>query len=141
MWHWVSLFCAFSLGLFGTVMPNTASLRVSVSQIAQVKGTVKWALYDNENAYEQRTPAVKSGSIPVTGDSLSWDVTGLPAGPYALAIYHDINNNGVLDLNFLGVPKEPYAFSGTSSSKWLPPSFDKAAVQVAKNTLIKISFP
>jgi len=141
MWRWVSFLCAISFGLFGMVMPNTGSLRVSVSQIAQVKGTVKWALYDNENAYEQRTPAVKSGSIPVTGDSLSWDVTGLPAGPYALAIYHDINNNGVLDLNFLGVPKEPYAFSGSSSSKWLPPSFAKAAVQVAKNTLIKISFP
>ena len=141
MLRWVSLFCAISLGLFGTVMPNTASLRVSVSQIAQVKGSVKWALYDNENAYEKRTPAVKSGSIPVTGDSLSWDVTGLTPGPYALAIYHDVNNNGVLDLNFLGVPKEPYAFSGTSSSKWLPPSFDKAAVQVDKNTLIKISFP
>ena len=141
MLRWVSLFCAISFGLFGTVMPNTASLRVSVSQISQLKGSVKWALYDNENAYEKRTPAVKSGSIPVTGDSLSWDVTGLTPGPYALAIYHDVNNNGVLDLNFLGVPKEPYAFSGTSSSKWLPPSFDKAAVQVAKNTLIKISFP
>ena len=141
MLRWVSLFFAISFGLFGTVMPNTASLRVSVSQISQLKGSVKWALYDNENAYEKRTPAVKSGSIPVTGDSLSWDVTGLTPGPYALAIYHDVNNNGVLDLNFLGVPKEPYAFSGTSSSKWLPPSFDKAAVQVAKNTLIKISFP
>ena len=122
-------------------MPNTASIRVGVSQISQIKGTVKWALYDNEKAYEQRTPAVKSGSISVSGESLTWEVTGLASGPYALAIYHDVNNNGVLDLNFLGVPKEPYAFSGTSSSKWLPPSFDKAAVQVAKNTLIKISFP
>ena len=141
MLRWVSLFCAISLGLFGTVMPNTASIRVGVSQISQIKGTVKWALYDNEKVYEQRTPAVKSGSISVTGESLTWEVTGLTPGPYALAIYHDVNNNGVLDLNFLGVPKEPYAFSGTSSSKWLPPSFDKAAVQVAKNTLIKISFP
>jgi len=141
MWPWVSLFYAFSLGLFGTVMPNTALLRVNVSQISQVNGTVKWALYDNENAYEKRTPALKSGSIPVTGDSLSWEVTGLIPGRYALAIYHDVNNNGVLDLNFLGVPKEPYAFSGSSASKWLPPSFAKAAVQVAKNTHIKISFP
>ena len=141
MLRWVSFLSAISLGLFGTVMPNTASIRVGVSQISQIKGTVKWALYDNEKAYEQRTPAVKSGSISVTGESLTWEVTGLTPGPYALAIYHDVNNNGVLDLNFLGVPKEPYAFSGTSSSKWLPPSFDKAAVQVAKNTLIKISFP
>jgi len=141
MLRWVSLFCAISLGLFGTVMPNTASIRVGVSQISQIKGTVKWALYDNEKAYEQRTPAVKSGSVSVTVESLTWEVTGLAPGPYALAIYHDVNNNGLLDLNFLGVPKEPYAFSGTSSSKWLPPSFDKAAVQVAKNTLIKISFP
>ena len=141
MLRWVSFLCAISLGLFGTVMPNTASIRVGVSQISQIKGTVKWALYDNEKAYEQRTPAVKSGSISVTGESLTWEVTGLTPGPYALAIYHDVNNNGVLDLNFLGVPKEPYAFSGTSSSKWLPPSFDKAAVQVDKNTLIKISFP
>ena len=141
MLRWVSFLSAISLGLFGTVMPNTASIRVGVSQISQIKGTVKWALYDNEKAYEQRTPAVKSGSISVTGESLTWEVTGLTPGPYALAIYHDVNNNGVLDLNFLGVPKEPYAFSGTSSAKWLPPSFDKAAVQVAKNTLIKISFP
>ena len=34
----------------------------------------------------------------------------------AIACFADLNNNGKLDTNWLGIPKEPYAFSGVN--KW-----------------------
>lgn len=40
----------------------------------------------------------------------------LPAGEYLFSFYHDINNNGKLDTNFLGIPKEPFGFSNYSGS-------------------------
>ena len=45
-------------------------------------------------------------------------------GNYAVAIIQDLDENGELNKNFLGIPKEPYGFSG----KWKSggSSFDKA---------------
>lgn len=36
----------------------------------------------------------------------------LPYGEYALVSFHDENNNGEVDHNFLGFPVEPLGFSG-----------------------------
>jgi len=32
-------------------------------------------------------------------------------GVYAVVIYHDLNGNGQLDRNLIGIPSEPYGFS------------------------------
>jgi len=40
-------------------------------------------------------------------------LAGIPPGTYAIACYHDENDNGKLDTNFLGIPKE-----GTGASNY-----------------------
>jgi uncharacterized protein (DUF2141 family) len=57
-------------------------------------------------------------------------VKGLPPGSYALAAYHDRNNNGKLDSNRLGMPLEPYAFSNNARGILGPPSFGDARFQI-----------
>lgn len=51
----------------------------------------------------------------------------VPYGRYAMSSFFDKNENGRLDTNFIGIPKEPYAFSMNPSSNFGPPSFDEAA--------------
>ena len=57
--------------------------------------------------------------------------TGLPPGRYALSAFQDVNGNGELDENLLGVPTEPYGFSGNVRGKLAPPSFDDAAITLS----------
>jgi uncharacterized protein (DUF2141 family) len=51
----------------------------------------------------------------------------LPAGDYAVVVFHDANDNGVIDHNILGIPSEHLGFSNAfklSLTSGLP-SFDK----------------
>lgn len=36
---------------------------------------------------------------------------GIPDGFYSISSFHDVNDNEKLDMNFVGVPKEPYGIS------------------------------
>jgi outer membrane protein len=54
-------------------------------------------------------------------------LNGVPAGRYALVVYHDQNANRKLDSNFIGIPKEAIGFSNAYRPKG-PPSFEPAAI-------------
>lgn len=57
----------------------------------------------------------------------------LPLGKYAVAVYHDLNADGKLNTNFLGIPKEPYGFSNDSMGMFGPPSFEEAAFKIEQD--------
>jgi uncharacterized protein (DUF2141 family) len=52
----------------------------------------------------------------------------LPPGEYAAVAFQDVNGNGKLDKNFLGIPREPYGFSNSARGSAGPPKFSAAAV-------------
>jgi uncharacterized protein (DUF2141 family) len=51
----------------------------------------------------------------------------LPPGRYAVAAFHDADENGRLTLWPIGLPREPYGFSNDARGRFGPPSFDSAA--------------
>jgi len=67
----------------------------------------------------------------------------LPPGRYAVIVFHDENDNGILDTNFLGIPKEGYGFSNNASGLFSAPAFGAAAVTVGTaevDTIITLSY-
>ncbi|HPQ58133.1 MAG: DUF2141 domain-containing protein [Flavobacteriales bacterium] len=55
---------------------------------------------------------------------------GVPEGEYAIKAFHDVNANGELDTNWMGIPREPYAFGNDAMGTFGPPGFDQAKVVV-----------
>lgn len=55
---------------------------------------------------------------------------GLPAGEYAVQLYHDENGNGKVDMNVVGVPQEGYGFSNVPVVQGGIPPFDRMKVAV-----------
>lgn len=51
----------------------------------------------------------------------------LPPGRYAVAAFHDADENGRLTLWPVGLPREAYGFSNNARGRFGPPSFDSAA--------------
>lgn len=51
----------------------------------------------------------------------------VPPGRYAVAVLHDANDNGRLDVNLLGMPVEAWGVSGNAARRLGPPRFDEAA--------------
>lgn len=49
----------------------------------------------------------------------------LPFGEYGISVYHDLNADGKLDTNLLGIPREPTGFSNDVPIRFGPPGYDK----------------
>ena len=74
------------------------------------------------------------------GQSNQFKIETLPKGTYAIALFQDLNNNGKLDTNLLGIPKEPYAFSNNVKPVFSAPKFQQCSFEFTEeNQLISIS--
>jgi len=56
--------------------------------------------------------------------------TQLQPGRYALFVIHDVNDDGRLNRNAVGVPIEGYGFGNNAQASLSAPSFDAAAITV-----------
>jgi len=93
------------------------------------KGSVYLSLFDSAEAYVSGQAVARAGQ-PVD-DVVTFTIKGLGPGSYAIRAYHDINGNGQLDTNVLGIPSEPFAFSNNVSGNFGPATFEQAAFEVS----------
>jgi uncharacterized protein (DUF2141 family) len=54
----------------------------------------------------------------------------VPTGTYAIQAFHDENNNGVVDRNWLGIPEENVGFSREDAPLTSSPNFEDVAVSI-----------
>lgn len=73
--------------------------------------------------------AIKRATV-ATGPVTRLVISGIPAGEYAVAVYADLNGNGELDSNFIGIPREPVGISNNAKGRFGPPKFADAAFRV-----------
>lgn len=106
------------------------ALTVTVTNIPGAKGNLLIGLYDSEATFTDEPLAI-SPKIPVTSsDDVNTTIEGLKPGTYAIAVIQDLNGNGELDRNFLGMPKEPLAFSVISEIPKGKPNFAACAFTI-----------
>lgn len=67
------------------------------------------------------------GDAPAHPGSTAVTVANVPPGRYGVVAYHDRNNNGTADRNFLGIPTEDVGFSNDALKGLSKPKFPDAA--------------
>ncbi len=103
--------------------PGSGRLNISIENINAPKGVIWVGIYNSpDNFLIKERSILKKIKVNHTG-SAHITIPSLPYGEYAIALFHDINENGTLDNNYFGVPSEPYAFSGRIKSKWRLPYY------------------
>jgi uncharacterized protein (DUF2141 family) len=106
-----------------TVFADTFHL--TVKGVNAGKGNLRIAVFDEAHRGEFPDGEYLHGvAVPATEEEMTVEISNIKPGEYAIVVFQDINQDEVLDKNFLGIPKEPYGFSG----KWKSggSSFDKA---------------
>ena len=103
-------------------------LVVKVENIKDLKGKMKFAIYDESDQFLKE--AIDWGDTDILDHSVEFTFKGLKEGIYAVSIFQDENDNGELDSNFIGIPKEPYAFSNNAKGTFGPPSFEDCHFQL-----------
>ncbi len=84
---------------------------------------------------------VKSACVPITGNSVTKQFSGLKPGIYAVGIIDDENGDEKLNTDWLGIPKEGFGMSRnpTVSVTTGTPKFGDASFPVRKNMTININ--
>ncbi len=118
---------AFVLLYAQVAFGSAGSVRVNVTGLDSDEGTARIAIVDNPDDFknDDAKPLAGFAEKPSNG-AASCTFKEIPYGVYAIKVYHDSNDNGVLDKGAFGIPKEQYGFSNTPKSKKGKPAFDKA---------------
>lgn len=98
-------------------------LYLEIKNVEHSGGTIWIGVYDSEEDFLNKEKAVLKGFEVKRSGKVQIPVEHVKFGPCAVAIMHDVNSNGEMDRNWLGIPIEPYAFSKKPRSKWRLPRF------------------
>jgi len=102
-------------------------------------GKLYVAVYNSEESFLKEAMTgmileINNGKAMAVFDNLDY-------GTYAVSSFYDKNDNGKLDTNFLGIPKEPTAMSNNAKGSFGAPKFkDAKFVFSSINNTIKIKF-
>jgi uncharacterized protein (DUF2141 family) len=119
---------AFIPGLPG--VSAAAELTVEVLGARSNDGFMHFGLYDNPDTFPTKDGRLRGTRVALSQNRAVAVFRGLKAGRYAVAVFHDENDNGEFDQIFFGLPVEDFGFSNGAVAFFGPPRFDNAAVSV-----------
>lgn len=118
---------------------NLSTITIRVSNIEVNGSKIFVALYDNEDSFNKKLGTVDSLRIIPKTKTTEVKFKNIKPGNYAVAVFQDINNNGILDINRIKIPQEPIGISNYTTGKILGrPKFKNAQFHVSKDTAIII---
>jgi uncharacterized protein (DUF2141 family) len=113
-----------------------ASIEVSINNLENNKGTLKYLLFNDPEGYPDRAEkSIRQGSIPATQQTLL--LSDLEPGEYAMTFIHDENNNGKLDTR-MGLPAESFGFSENPVIFFGPPAWSRSSFRLQDIKTLKI---
>lgn len=130
------LFISLLLSVSSFLSAQNSNLNITVSGLKNNTGLLTAELYNTKGkflktAFKTVSTAIKSNTATVT-------FIGIPKSEYTVMVYHDENNNGTLDKNFIGMPKEPVACSNNAKGFMGPPKYDDAKFIISADTKMTI---
>ena len=129
--HFRALPLLAALGLL-PLTAQPADLEVAVTGVRSTDGQVKLMLFDHADGFRKEDKARQVLAVPAATGEVRGVFHGLPAGQYAILVYHDENGNGKLDLRLGMFPKEGYGLSNNPKVMG-PPAFKDSAFDVPEN--------
>ncbi len=111
------------------MLASTSARSLRISGIQADGGPVRVAIFNSATAFPDHEQAdQKLSFVSPHATAAQAPVEDLPATPFAVAVYQDLNNDGRLNRGMFGIPAEPYGFSNGAMGSMGPPSFEAAAV-------------
>jgi uncharacterized protein (DUF2141 family) len=119
-----------------TASPSSATLTLNISGFEDQQGQVMAALFSSEDSYKNESP-LQGKVVKVTGNFVDIEFRKLRLGDYAFKLFHDVNNNGELDVDILGIPSETYYFSNNASDPFSAPEWEEARFSIESGRVTK----
>ncbi len=130
-------YCFYVLTLLVLCSAKPSNDKVELTVVIQgldvCKGKVAIELIDSKEV------PIAEYWLFVESNAVELKVSDLTIGDYALRFFHDENDNGVMDKNWLGIPTEAFGFSNDAKVKLGPPGFKEMSFRVNTNMEIVVN--
>ena len=134
----IAAFMFLSALCFAEPNPNnseTCKVSISITNIKTADGAIIMSIHDSDKSFSKKIPLKTLKLSPEVPSVLC--TLDLAPGEYAFCVYHDVNSNGELDTNLVGIPKEPFGFSNYDG-KSIPGNFKKHKVVISADCDVEI---
>ena len=109
----------------------SSGISVEIPNIENSTGNIACGIFESPEGFPDNFLASARAIIirKIQQTDAQCEFSALSPGTYAIAVIHDEDMNGELDTNWLGVPKEGYGFSNTTTDEFGAPAFSAASFQ------------
>ena len=113
------------------------NVTIKVEEANSNNGKMFIALYNSEVGFLKKSYKSTISKIENKASVITFEA--IPKGTYAVSIFHDENDNGKMDTNFMHIPKEDYGCSNGATGFMGPPKWDDAKFELKENKTIRIT--
>ncbi|MDZ4846500.1 MAG: DUF2141 domain-containing protein [Chitinophagales bacterium] len=99
-------------------------LTLIIDNLGSPDAPVQMGIYNRSNKFLDTEDRLMQCVFTPQGDILTAEITDLPYGEYAFALFQDLNRQGKIARNLLGIPTDPFAFSNNYQPSLKAPKFD-----------------
>jgi uncharacterized protein (DUF2141 family) len=119
--------------------PQVSTLDVTISGVQNEQGNIRLAICPAGTGFPNcGSKAVRTATLTIEHRTAHASFTNLPAGAYAISVFHDANRNGKLD-TFLGIPNEGFGFSRNPPMRPRAPRFDETQIDISGKATANIA--
>ncbi len=119
---------------------GAADLRVAVTNIAEAKGDIMIAVFDSAESYNKNAQPRAALKLRAQPPAVTAVFADLAPGRYAVATFQDLDGDGKLAANLLGIPSEPWGLSNDARAAFSRPGFQDVAIDLgAEHRAISIT--
>jgi uncharacterized protein (DUF2141 family) len=117
-------------------LSNGQDLEVLITNVNDEPGTLLVGLFDSKKTFLKKP--VRGEKVIARAGTVKALFKNVPAGEYAISVFHDVNGNDKLDSNFIGIPKEGVGASNDAMGSFGPPSYDKAKFKIPRKEVVRV---
>ncbi len=99
-------------------------LTITIQNLESATAPVYISVYGVNNKFPNPKGQLKEYKFKAHGNEMTVKIHHLKFGTYALASYQDVNSDGKIGKNFIGIPTEGFAFSNNYKPTIKAPNFD-----------------
>lgn len=141
---WMRLLLSSLAGglIVSPALAEPSSVTVNVSGLHSQKGDVVvclWNQQDKDFPICSNTASFQHLLVAANAATVAVTFQNVPSGEYAISAFHDENQDGKINRDFIGRPREGIAFSNMNQGGRSRPSFDQAKFAVSGAKTISLS--
>ncbi|MCF8369352.1 MAG: DUF2141 domain-containing protein [Bacteroidales bacterium] len=137
-----TLLPVYLLFFFLNIIAQNDSSTVIVVKVIGLRndnGSVGITLFNSAEGFPMDfNKAIRKKYIEIKNNTVETTFKDVPEGAYAIAVYHDEDNDRKMDTNFLGIPKEGTGSSNNPKPRMGPPVYTNCQFETKNSTSLII---